>query len=285
MHLNKIQTAGTWAIAEPTGAIAEPIGAIAEPIGAITGSIGVIAAAISVLLDAGCAGERSLGRHAAESAAIVGSPAPQRTAEPAGTPPAEAESESGFVDVARLEPSIRIDLRYATANNFTGKVVYPPSARCYLRGPVARRLQAVQQALRAQGLSLKVYDCYRPLSVQRHFFSLVPDERYVANPQKGSRHNRGAAVDLTLTDDAGVELAMPTAFDDFSERAHRSYQDLPADAIQNRARLEAAMTAQGFVPMPTEWWHFDDAQAKSYRLADVSFEALLPTTNGALPSP
>ena len=93
---------------------------------------------------------------------------------PAATPPTDAESESGFVDVARLEPSIRIDLRYATANNFTGKVVYPPSARCYLRGPVARRLQAVQQALRAQGLSLKVYDCYRPLSVQRHFFPSSP---------------------------------------------------------------------------------------------------------------
>ncbi len=278
MHLNKIQTAGTWAIDEP-------IGAIDEPIGAITGSIGVIAAALSVLLDAGCAGDRSLSRHPAEPQAIVGSAAPQRAAEPAGTPTADAESESGFVDVARLEPSIRIDLRYATANNFTGKVVYPPSARCYLRGPVARRLQAVQQALRAQGLSLKVYDCYRPLSVQRHFFSLVPDERYVANPQKGSRHNRGAAVDLTLTDAAGVELKMPTAFDDFSERAHRSYQDLPPEAIQNRARLEAAMTAQGFVPMPTEWWHFDDTQAKSYRLADISFEALLPTTNGALPSP
>ena len=183
-----------------------------------------------------------------------------------------------FIDVARLEPTIRVDLRYATAQNFTGQVVYPPSARCYLRARVAQRLQAVQRDLATQGLGLKVFDCYRPLSVQRRFFALVPDERYVANPAKGSRHNKGAAVDLTLVDSAGVELAMPTPFDDFSERAHRDYSALPQVAIDNRACLEAAMVRHGFVPLPTEWWHFDDRDAKGDGLSDVRFEDLVPAS-------
>ena len=198
-------------------------------------------------------------------------------AAPAADPSSQAASVStphDFVDVARLEPTLHVDLRYATENNFTGRVVYPASARCYLRMRVALRLQRVQHELRQQGLGLKLLDCYRPLSVLRRFFALVPDERYVANPNKGSRHNRGAAVDLTLVDAAGVERVMPTAFDDFSERAHREYMALPAEAIANRARLEAAMVRQGFVPLPTEWWHFDDRDAKSDPLADVRFEDL-----------
>lgn len=187
---------------------------------------------------------------------------------------ATAGGSDGFVDVLRLEPTLRVDLRYATTDNFTGRAVYPPSARCYLRAAVAARLVAVQRALTAQGLGLKLWDCYRPLGVQRTFFALVPDERYVANPAKGSRHNRGAAVDLTMVDAAGRELAMPTAFDDFSERAHRTYMALPAEALANRARLEQAMTQAGFVPMPTEWWHFDDRDAGRYPISDVSFDAL-----------
>lgn len=199
-------------------------------------------------------------------------PLPDRQA--ATSPPNRVDD---FVDVARMEPGIRVDLRYATAQNFTGQVVYPPSARCYLRARVAQRLQAVQRDLATQGLGLKVFDCYRPLSVQRRFFALVPDERYVANPAKGSRHNKGAAVDLTLVDAAGVELAMPTPFDDFSERAHRDYTALPQAAIENRGRLEAAMVRHGFVPLPTEWWHFDDRDAKGDGLSDVRFEDLAAT--------
>lgn len=268
MHLNKPQIPWDPAISDRKLAISDRKLAIGD-------RIGLIALPLWAIASAGCVGDRVAAPHST-AAAVIASPADQAVGSP---PPAPAPSPAPvdameFVDITGLEPSIRVDIRYATANNFTGKVVYPPSARCYLRAPVARRLQAVQQALRAQRVSLKVYDCYRPLSVQRHFFALVPDERYVANPAKGSRHNRGAAIDLTLTDEAGVELAMPTGYDDFSERAHRSYQDLPAIAIANRARLEAAMTAQGFVPMPTEWWHFDDREARSYPLSDVSFEAL-----------
>jgi D-alanyl-D-alanine dipeptidase len=267
------------AIAQPIQTIARPIETIARPIETIARPLAAIAGLLGLIATVGCAVDHAAGARAAAPAPTASPVSPANPAAAGAMPPrqgaADGSSDAGeLVDVERLEPSIRVEIRYATANNFTGQVVYPPSARCYLRAQVAQRLQAVQRALLAQQLSLKVFDCYRPLSVQQRFFALVPDERYVANPKKGSRHNRGAAIDLTLTDAQGVELAMPTAYDDFSERAHRSYQNLPPAVLQNRARLEAAMVAQGFVPMPTEWWHFDDSQAKSYPLSDISFEAL-----------
>lgn len=183
-------------------------------------------------------------------------------------------TELPFTELQRLAPSIRVELRYATTNNFTGKVLYPAEARCYLRTAVAEALAKVATALQAEGLGLKVFDCYRPQRVQFQLWELVHDERYVASPHKGSRHNRGAAVDLTLVDQDGRELPMPTPFDDFTEKAHRSYQDLPAEAKRNRARLEQAMTRAGFVGLPTEWWHFDAADWQRHPLADLPFAAL-----------
>jgi D-alanyl-D-alanine dipeptidase len=156
-----------------------------------------------------------------------------------------------------------LDLRYATSNNFTKQRLYD-NARCLLRPATARKLEAVRIDLQSAGLRLKVFDCYRPLAVQRKMWALVPDERYVADPVKGSRHNRGAAVDLTIVHADGSELPMPTGYDDFSERAHRDYSNLPADAIANRSRLEQVMTKHGFVGLPTEWWHFDDADWQQY---------------------
>lgn len=181
-----------------------------------------------------------------------------------------------LVDVTRLAPQVVVDLRYATANNFTGQVLYPKEARCYLREPVAKALGEVQTALLKEGLSLKLLDCYRPHRVQFKLWEIVHDERYVADPNKGSRHNRGAAVDLTLLDAQGQELVMPTPFDDFSEKAHRSYMQLPAQAVENRAKLQRAMERVGFVGMPTEWWHFDAADWQSHPIDDISFETLAP---------
>lgn len=178
------------------------------------------------------------------------------------------ELPGGIVDVEKVIPGIVLDIRYATTNNFTGKVVYP-AARCFLRKPVAEKLAKVQVELKQQGLGLKVYDGFRPLSVQRIFWQIVPDERYVANPAKGSRHNRGAAVDLTIIDANGKDLLMPTDYDDFSEKAHRDYKQLPEEAIRNSALLEKVMTKHGFVGLPTEWWHFDDADWQSYDLLDM----------------
>ena len=191
-------------------------------------------------------------------------------------PPAPVVDPAGLVELARLggeAASIRLDLRYATADNFTHRTVYP-QARCLLRREVAVRLMAVEARLRARGLHLKLYDCYRPLSVQRLFFQLVPDERYVADPKKGSRHNRGAAVDLTLVDEAGRELPMGTGFDDFSARAHRDATGLPEEVVRNRALLDEVMGAAGFTGMPTEWWHYDGPGWERYPLLDVPMQAV-----------
>ncbi len=186
--------------------------------------------------------------------------------------------QAGLVDITSVEPGIRLDIRYATANNFTGQAVYP-AAKCYLRRDVAFRLAAAHQALASEGLGVKVYDCYRPFSVQKRFWELVPDENYVAKPVEkngkpviGSKHNRGAAVDITLVDARGDELEMPTPFDDFTEKAGRAHAGNSPAAQANMKKLEAAMTAQGFDPLPSEWWHFDGPGWQGFDLLDVPFD-------------
>ena len=179
---------------------------------------------------------------------------------------AHADKPDDFVDVAPLIPDAVLDLRYATEHNFTGKQVYPV-AHCKLRRAVAAKLVAAAKALRAGDRRLLIYDCYRPSSIQAVFWKLVPDERYVANPKKGSRHSRGAAVDVGLVDKAGHAVVLPTEFDDFSEAAHRDHA-LKGEHGAEARRLEAAMQAAGFIGMPTEWWHFDDAAATTYPLSD-----------------
>jgi zinc D-Ala-D-Ala dipeptidase len=178
-----------------------------------------------------------------------------------------------LVDVHSVNPHIVLDIRYVTANNFTKQVLYP-RPRCFLRKSVAEKLSRAQAELERMGRGLKVFDCYRPLSVQRKMWALVPDERYVADPAKGSRHNRGAAVDVTMVRRDGTEFDMPTAFDDFSARAHRDYMQLPAPVIQNRALLETVMVRAGFVPLPTEWWHFDAKGWQSFPVLDIDFSQL-----------
>ncbi|HKA31232.1 MAG TPA: M15 family metallopeptidase [Candidatus Binatia bacterium] len=187
--------------------------------------------------------------------------------------PRPADGE--LVDLATVDPTIRIDIRYATPDNFTGVAIYPV-ARCLLRRDAADRLARVQLRLRADGLGLVVWDCYRPFSVQERFWALVPDERYVARPERrdgrpvaGSKHNRGDAVDVTLVDAAGARLEMPTGFDDFSERAYRGATRVSPAARANARRLEAAMVAEGFEPLPTEWWHFDAPGWQADALLDV----------------
>ncbi len=178
------------------------------------------------------------------------------------------KKEEPLVLVSQLDSTIVIDLKYATPDNFVGQVLYD-TALCYLRRSVAERLVRVQKPLRKQGLGLKIWDGYRPLSVQWKMWRLVPDPRYVADPRKGSRHNRGAAVDVTLVDSLGHELPMPTGFDDFTERAHRDFTDLPPEVLRNRKILEEAMTREGFIPLPTEWWHFDAPNWKDYSILDI----------------
>jgi len=177
---------------------------------------------------------------------------------------------ASLVDVKKVVPDMIVAMQYATADNFTGKVLYDCN-RCFLTETTSRKLAKAQMELKKHQLGLKVWDCYRPLSVQKLFWSLVPDPRFVADPAKGSRHNRGTAVDVTLVDSQGNELPMPTRFDDFSARASRDNMDLPIQILKNREALENAMKNAGFLPLPTEWWHFDDHEWQSFELLDIRF--------------
>lgn len=182
---------------------------------------------------------------------------------------ATTQRPDDLVDVQKLIPGVVLDIRYATTNNFTGQQLYP-FAGCYLRRAAAKKLAAAQAELQPLGYGLKIHDGYRPLSVQRRMWEVFPQPGYVADPKRGSRHNRGAAVDVTLirlTD--GSELPMPTPYDDFTEKAHRNYMDLPAEVLANRALLERVLTKHGFVGLPTEWWHFDDVNWRDYPLLDI----------------
>lgn len=172
-----------------------------------------------------------------------------------------------LVPLHQVVPDLMTDVRYATANNFTGQVLYP-SDTIYARRIVAERLAAAQRAARALGLQLKVFDAYRPLSVQRRMWSIVPDERYVADPRKGSRHNRGCALDLTLCDSTGAELDMGTGYDEFTERAAATYTDLPPQVRANRGLLLRIMNDAGFDVLPSEWWHFDVRGWEQFAILD-----------------
>lgn len=162
-----------------------------------------------------------------------------------------------LVELVKINSNFVLDIRYATTNNFTGKKVYP-SARCFLQQEAAEALDKVQQELEKQNLGLKIWDAYRPLSVQKIFWEIYPDENYVADPVKGSRHNRGCAVDLTLIDlKTGQELVMPSEFDDFSEKAHRNYDKMEPETAKNCKLLQDIMEKHGFRGLSSEWWHFD----------------------------
>jgi D-alanyl-D-alanine dipeptidase len=178
-----------------------------------------------------------------------------------------------LVNVEKMIPGVRLDIRYATTNNFTGKVLYP-MAKCYLRREPAEHLKEVQAELQELGFGLKIFDGYRPLSVQKKMWAIFPNDNFVANPAKGSRHNRGAAVDLTLIRLDGKELEMPTPYDDFTEKAHRKYMKLPGQVLRNRQLLEDVMTSHGFRGLDTEWWHFDYQGAMKYEILDVDYAEL-----------
>ena len=178
-------------------------------------------------------------------------------------------SDYRLIDIKTIAPDIVLDMRYATSNNFLKSPVYPV-ARCLLRGPVAEALKRVQADLAIQGFGLKLFDCYRPLSVQRAMWKILPDSNYVADPAKGSRHNRGAAVDLTLVDATGKELEMPTDFDDFSEKAFPDSPNMTAAARRNVDMLAIAMEKQGYTSISTEWWHFDGPNWRRYGVLNQS---------------
>jgi zinc D-Ala-D-Ala dipeptidase len=180
-----------------------------------------------------------------------------------------------LVELVKLDPTIRLDMRYATTNNFTGRVLYS-EARAFLTAAAAEALVRASAKAREEGFGLTIYDAYRPWRVTKQLWDATPvgpKKDYVANPKRGSKHNRGCAVDLTLHElKTGALVEMPTEFDDFSERAHRDYAGASPTAMANRTRLERFLEAQGFVGLSNEWWHFDFSGWENYPVMDVPFD-------------
>ena len=179
-----------------------------------------------------------------------------QTLAPSSVSPLECSGE-GLVSITAISPRPLLELRYASPYNFMGEVLYDqPVAQ--LRCPVALALQQVQQDLAREGLGLKVWDAYRPLSVQERMWQKIRDPRYVSDPWvNAGRHTRGTAVDVTLVDRKGKALMMPSDFDDFTAAAHVGSPMATAEQAAHARRLREAMERRGFVAFPTEWWHFD----------------------------
>lgn len=174
------------------------------------------------------------------------------------SPPIEP-SDSDMVNVIDYIPSIYIELKYATEDNFTGSVIYD-FTDAFLRYGTVKKLAQVQENLSEQGFSLKIWDAYRPVSAQFKLWGIYPDPIYVANPNTGySSHSRGNTVDVTMVMADGSEIEMPTGFDDFSALADRDYSDVAESARTNVLILENAMSSGGFNCYSGEWWHFSDS--------------------------
>ena len=186
------------------------------------------------------------------------------------------DSSKKMVEIKSIVPGIVYDLRYATTNNFMHRHMYPLNTNItFLRLPAAMALQKVQKELNQSGWGVKIFDAYRPYSVTVKFWELVKDERYVANPSKGSGHNRGTTVDLTIINlKTGQELNMGTDFDNFSDTAHHSFSNLSEDILQNRILLKSTMEKYGFKSYNEEWWHYTLTDAGKFELLDIEFKKL-----------
>ena len=178
-----------------------------------------------------------------------------------------------LVELVKLDPTIKLDIRYASKNNFLGRKVYK-EARAFLQRPAAEALVRANQTLRAQGYGLIVHDGYRPWAVTKAFWDATPEDKklFVADPSKGSRHNRGSAVDLSLFDlKTGLTVKMPGEYDEMTERSHINYACASPEATRLRELLRAAMTAEGFAVYEPEWWHYDYKDWKEYPILNVKF--------------
>ncbi len=179
--------------------------------------------------------------------------------------------QSDFVRLKDLSEDFVLDMRYATANNFLKQQVYD-CGECYLRKATAKALVKAQEEFKQHGYRIKLFDCYRPLSVQKKMWKILPGTDYVANPAKGSKHNRGAAVDLTLVDKNGKELNMGTGFDYFGKKAHHTYTDLPKEVLANRRLLKEILAKHNFKSIYSEWWHYEYRPEMQSKVEDFQWE-------------
>jgi D-alanyl-D-alanine dipeptidase len=189
-------------------------------------------------------------------------------------PPTETNKrEADLLELTKLNKTIKLDIRYATPNNFVGRPVYT-EARAFLQRPAAEALVRAHKALRKRGLGLVIFDGYRPWTVTKLFWEVTPEDKrkFVADPQKGSKHNRGCAVDLSIYDlRTGKLVDMPSDFDEFTDRASPDYAGGTSEQRANRDLLRHVMEAEGFTVNPNEWWHFDYKTWQDYAIYDISF--------------
>jgi D-alanyl-D-alanine dipeptidase len=189
-------------------------------------------------------------------------------------PPKEKNKrEAHLVELTSLDKSIKLDIRYATANNFVGRPVYP-EARAFLQKPAAKAVVKVHRELKERGLGIVIFDGYRPWSITKLFWDVVPEEqrKFVADPAKGSKHNRGCAVDLSVFDlKTGELIDMPSGYDEFTERASPNYAGGTEKQRANRDMLRKLMEGVGFTVNPNEWWHFDYKNWQDYAIYDIAF--------------
>jgi D-alanyl-D-alanine dipeptidase len=185
------------------------------------------------------------------------------------TPYYRTPLDTNWRDVVELDSSIVIDMRYASLENFVGLQLYP-CGRCILRTEVAESIARIQIDLKTKGLGLKMYDCYRPASVQSTLWSKMPDARYVTPPERGSMHSKGAAVDVTIVDRDGNELDMGTPFDFFGEASHHTSAGHSDSVMTHRSLLKSSMERVGFRPIRTEWWHYS-YQSRTYEISDYQW--------------
>jgi D-alanyl-D-alanine dipeptidase len=185
-----------------------------------------------------------------------------------------ANAEMELINLKEYIPDIVLDIRYATTNNFTKERIYD-RARAYARKPVANALKAVQEELKKSGLGIKIFDGYRPYKATVKFYEVYHDTTYVASPYRGSRHNRGCALDLTIIDlKTGRELSMPTGYDSFSKKAWPSTTVSDPIIRKNRALLISVMDRHGFNVSTSEWWHYDFRGWQNYDVLDIDFSEL-----------
>ena len=179
-----------------------------------------------------------------------------------------------MVELTTLDKTIKLDIRYATDDNFVGRKVYP-EARAFLQKPAAKALLRVHRNLKKRGLGLVIFDGYRPWSITKLIWEVTGEEKriYVANPVKGSKHNRGCAVDLSIYDlKTGEPVEMPSGYDEFTERASPDFACGTETERSNRDLLRRLMESDGFIVNPNEWWHFDYKDWEDYAIYDISFE-------------
>ena len=184
----------------------------------------------------------------------------------------QATASPDLVDLVRFDPRLRLDIRYATPANFMGRTLYP-IARAVAQRPAAEALAKVQTRAEAAGYGLLIFDAYRPWRITRMMWEETPPDKreFVANPATGSRHNRGCSIDLSLHR-GGIEVEMPSPYDDFTPAAYRSNSTAPTEALTLSRMLEAWMVAEGFVPLANEWWHYDWSDWRRYPIMDVPLE-------------